>query len=87
LKKGVRVEAVVDLIETLDGEGGMTVSYPSDCRECVIAVSGVDAQVRCTGASLDVVFTRGGSPRELIAGFAAVRDAFGISRELAGLIG
>lgn len=87
LKKGVRVEAVVDLIETLEGEGGMTVSYPSDCRECVIAVSGVDAQVRCTGASLDVVFERGGSPRELIAGFAAVRDAFGISRELAGLIG
>ncbi|QYM79361.1 hypothetical protein K0B96_01715 [Horticoccus luteus] len=87
LKKGVRVEAVIDIIEALDDEAGMSVTYPSDCAECVIAVAGVDAQVRCTGASLDVVFTRGGSPRELIAGFAAVRDAFSISRELAGLIG
>lgn len=87
LKKGARVEAVIDVIEALDGEGGMTVSYPSDCSECVIAVSGVEAQVRCTGASLDVVFARGGAPRDLIAGFAAVREAFGINRELAGLIG
>jgi hypothetical protein len=46
----------------------------------------VDAQVRCTGATLDLVFPRAGSPRELIAGFAAVRGAFAVSRELAGLL-
>ena len=86
LKKGARVEAVVDVIEALDDGAGLTVNYPADCRECVIGVPGVDAQVRCTGATLDLVFPRAGSPRELIAGFAAVRGAFAVSRELAGLL-
>ncbi len=45
LKKGARgSEAVIDVIEALDGESGLTVSYPSDCRECVIRVAGVDAR-------------------------------------------
>ncbi len=87
LKKGARVEAMIDLIEALDGEGGMTVTYPADCRECVITVEGVDAQVRCTGATLDIVFSRAGAPRELIEAFAAVRAAFGVNRALAGMIG
>jgi hypothetical protein len=39
------------------------------------------------GGGLDIVFPRAGSPRKLIAGFAAVRGAFAVSRELAGLIG
>jgi hypothetical protein len=34
-----------------------------------------------------MVFPRAGSPRELMAEFAAVRGAFGVSRELAGLMG
>lgn len=86
LKKGVRVDAVIDAIEGLDGEGGLRVDYPSDYRDCVIRVTGVDAEVRCTGASLDVIFPRAGTPAELIDSFAAVREAFQISKALRGLI-
>ncbi len=86
LKQGVRVEAVIDAIEALDGEGGIGVEYPSDCRECTVRVEGVDAAVRCTGMSLEIVFARGGGPAELLAAFAAVREAFQISKALAGLI-
>jgi hypothetical protein len=87
LKKGVRVEAVIDAIEALEGEGGFAVRYPSDCRECEISVAGVEARVRCTGAALEMVFPRAAAPAELIEAFSAVRGAFGISRELSGLIG
>ena len=87
LKKGARVEAVIDAVEALDGEGGLRVSYPSDCQECEIAVEGVDARVRCTGGTLEVVFPRRGGPAELMDGFAAVRGAFAISKVLGGLIG
>jgi len=87
LKKGARVEAIIDVIEVLDGEGGLGVSYPSDCAECVISVEGVAARVRCTGGSLDMVFPRAGAPGELMEGFAAVRGAFSVSRELAGMLG
>jgi len=86
LRKGARVEAVVDVIEALDGEGGLAVSYPSDCHECLICVEGVGAQVRCTGAALELVFPRAGAPHELMAEFAAVRGAFGVDRTLAGLL-
>ena len=87
LKKGARVEAVIDAIESLDGEGGLTVQYPSDYRDCVIGVDGVEAVVRCTGATLDVVFPRGAAPGELLVAFAAVRGAFRISKALSGMIG
>ncbi|WP_414663448.1 hypothetical protein [Horticoccus sp. 23ND18S-11] len=87
LKKGVRVEAVIDAIEALDGEGGIGVVYPSDYHDCAIRVEGVDAEVRCTGASMEVVFPRGAAPAELIDAFLAVRDAFQISKVLSGLIG
>lgn len=87
LKKGARVEAVVDALEELDGESGLTVSYPSDCRECVIGVADVEAEVRCTGVALEVVFPRRGAPAELMDAFAAVRGAFAINQVLAGLIG
>lgn len=87
LKKGAKVEAVIDVIEALEGEGGLGVSYPSDCSQCVISVEGIDAQVRCAGSSLEIVFPRPGSPRELMDDFAEIRGAFSISRELAGLIG
>lgn len=85
--KGARVESVIDAIEALDGEGGLRVEYPSDCRDCTIAVEGVAAQVRCTGAALEIVFSRAGSPAELMDAFAAVREAFQISKPLAGMIG
>jgi hypothetical protein len=87
LRKGARVEAVIDVIEALGEEGGIAVSYPSDCSECIIQVPGVEAQVRCSGASLEIMFPRCGSPRDLIDGFAAIRKAFAISRELSGMIG
>lgn len=86
LKKGVPVEAVIDAIEALNGEGGLVVSFPSDCSECSIGVEGVAAAVRCTGMALEVVFPRAGSPAELIDAFAAVREAFQISKVLSGLI-
>jgi hypothetical protein len=86
LKKGARVDAIIDAIEALSGEGGLRVDYPSDYRDCVIRVSGVDAEVRCTGASLEVIFPRGAAPAELIDSFAAVREAFQISKALRGLI-
>ena len=87
LKKGARVEAVIDAIEELDGEDGLTVTYPSDYRDCTISVEGVDAVVRCTGSALEIVFPRGAGPAELIEQFAAVREAFRISKGLSGLIG
>ncbi len=87
LKKGARVEAVIDAIEALDGEGGLSVRYPSDYRDCVVRVDGVDAEVRCTSATLEVIFPRGWAPAELIDAFAAVREAFQISKALSGLIG
>lgn len=86
-KKGVRVEAVIDAIEALEGENGIGVTYPSDCRDCVIRVESVDAHVRCTAGALEVIFSRAGSPAELIDAFTAVRDAFQISKVLSGLIG
>jgi hypothetical protein len=86
LKKGVSVEAVIDLIEGLDSSAGIGVRYPSDCRDCVIAVEGVDAHVRCTSSALELVFPRAGSPGELIGKFAEVRGAFAVSRELSGIL-
>jgi hypothetical protein len=85
--KSARVEAVIDAIEALDGEEGLTANYPSDYRQCVIGVAGVDAQVRCTPGALEVVFPRNGAPAELIDAFAAIRDAFQISKVLSGLLG
>ena len=86
LVKGARVEAVIDAIEALDGEGGLAVDYPSDYRDCTIRVEGVDADVRCTGATLDVIFARSGAPAELIDAFASVRAAFQINKTLSALI-
>jgi hypothetical protein len=87
LKKGAQVEAVIDAIEELEGDEDLTVTYPSDYRDCTIRVAGVDAEVRCTGATLEIVFPRAGGPAELIEAFALVRDAFRISKGLSGLIG
>jgi len=88
LTKGTRVEAVIDAVEAQAGVGGLTVSYPSDCRHCVLAVAGVAAEVVCDGATLEMRFPRPGSPRELVTAFAAVRSAFALSknRVLLGLL-
>ena len=82
-----RVESIIDAIEATDSEAGMTVSYPSDYRECEIRVPDVDARVRCSSSGLEIVFPQSGAPRELMDGFAVIRGAFSISKVLAGLIG
>lgn len=87
LNRGAQVEAVIDTIEGVGAASGLAVSYPSDWRECEITVEGVDATVRCTAEALQIIFPRGGAPRDLIEGFTAVREAFAISKVLRGLIG
>ncbi len=88
LTKGARVEAVIDAIEERGGEGGLTVSYPSDYRHCVLAVEGVSAEVICDGSTLEMRFPSNGSPRELVETFAVVRSAFALTKDrvLAGLL-
>lgn len=88
LARGAPVEAVIDAVESLTGEDGLTVDYPSDCRHCVLSVPNVSATVRFTGAELSMVFPKNGSPGELLQAFLAVRSAFDLSRQpvLAGLL-
>ena len=89
LTKGAPVETVIDAVEGLDGEGGLTVDYPSDCHHCILAVPNVSATVRFEGGELSMVFPRNGSPGELLESFFAVREAFCLTKQpvLAGLIG
>lgn len=87
LRKGARVEDVIDLIEALDDDAGLKVEFPSDCHECLIRVVGVEALVRCSGQSLEMIFPRAGSPAALMDGFLAVRHAFSVSKPLSGLLG
>lgn len=88
LAKGVRVEAVVDAVEAQAGKGALAVTYPSDCRHCVLTVTGVAAEVICDGATLEMRFPRNGSPRDLVASFGVLRAAFSLSQDpvLAGLL-
>ncbi|MBE2212767.1 MAG: hypothetical protein IAE82_02775 [Opitutaceae bacterium] len=87
LSRGVSVEAVIDAVEALPEPARLTVAYPADCSMCTVQVPGVEAVVRCTGATLELEFPRAGSPRELIEAFGAVRTAFRFSESgpLAGL--
>lgn len=88
LAKGVKVEAVIDAVEARGGEDGLAVTYPSDCRHCVLLVDGVLAEVICDGATLEMRFPKPGTPAELVEAFAAVRSAFALTknRVLAGLL-
>ena len=91
LKKGVRVEAVIDAVEALeaeDDEAVLHVDYPSDYRDCTLTIAGVEAAVVCDGATLEMRFPRNGSPKELVEAFAAVRKAFALTKDraLAGLL-
>jgi hypothetical protein len=90
LVRGVRVEAVIDAVEALDpeAEDALRVDYPSDCSRCVLSAPGVSARVECDGATLAMRFARTGSPAECLAEFAALREAFRLSKDatLAGLI-
>lgn len=100
LKKGVRVEAVIDAVEGLEAdedagvEGAeaervkLRVDYPSDYRDCTLTVAGIAAAVVCDGATLEMRFEKNGSPRELVEAFAAVRKAFALTKDraLAGLL-
>lgn len=88
LTKGAAVEAVIDAVEGLERDVALKVDYPSDCRECTLAVDGVSAAVRFDGSELAMAFPRSGSPRELLEAFIAVREAFTLTKkpELAGLL-
>lgn len=90
LARGVRVEAVIDAVEALDpeAEGALRVDYPSDCGRCELSAPGVEARVECDGATLAMRFPRAGSPAECLAAFAALREAFRLSKDatLAGLL-
>lgn len=88
LAKGVKVEAVIDAVEARPAGDALTVSYPSDCRQCTLAVEGVAAEVVCDGATLELRFPRAGSPREMVREFLAVRAAFALTKNavLAGLL-
>ena len=88
LKKGVQVEAVIDAVEDLDGQGGLQVDYPSDYSNCTLRVDDVEAEVVCDGVSLAMIFPRAGGPMELVEAFCAVRRVFVLSKRsaLAGLL-
>lgn len=88
LAKGVKVEAVIDAVEAQEADSPLQVTYPSDCRHCVLVVEGVMAEVICDGATLEMRFPRPGSPQELIESFGAVRSAFALSKSkvLGGLL-
>lgn len=83
LTKGTPVEAVIDAVEGLapNDDGNLKVEYPSDYSDCTLVVAGVSATVRFDGSELAMVFPRSGSPRELLEGFVAVRDAFALSKK------
>lgn len=85
-EKRASVEAVIDAIEGLEGDGGVSVDFPSNYESCTVSVAAVDAVVRCTPGALEVIFARRGDPAELIDGFMAIRDAFQISPVLGALI-
>jgi len=88
LVKGVKVEAVIDAVEALGADETLAVSYPSDCQHCLLTVKGVAAEVYCDGAMLEVRFSRAGSPRQMVAAFLEVRNAFALAKDpvLAGLL-
>jgi hypothetical protein len=91
LARGLRVEALIDAVESLDpeAEGAIAVAYPSDCSRCELAVPGVAARVECDGATLALRLPRAAAPDECLREFEAVRSAFSLSRDavLAGLLG
>jgi hypothetical protein len=80
LARGVAVEAVIDAVEALPPEMPLAVQFPSSCAECTLTVPAVDAVVRCTGATLEMVFPRPGSPQQLLEAFSEVRAAFRLTR-------
>jgi hypothetical protein len=87
LAKGVKVEAVIDAVEALEGSS-LRVDYPSDCRHCILRVTDITAELLCDGATLEMKFPKAGSPKELLQAFAEVRAAFALtkSRTLSGLL-
>lgn len=86
LRGGVRVEAVIDAVESLENGAGLTVAYPSDYRECTITLDDVDTVICCTGATLELRVRTAGSPAVLLDAFGAVRSAFAAHAGLEGLL-
>lgn len=94
LTKGAPVEAVIDAVEALDttedwtNPAPLTVTYPSDCSSCTLRVTDIAAEVVFNGGELSMVFSKTGTPRELLETFAEVRRAFAFTKSpaLAGLL-
>lgn len=90
LSRGAPVENVIDAVEGLGDRAGsaMSVTYPSNCATCTLAVEGVDAEVRYEPHELSIVFPRTAPPGALWTSFLAVRHAFALSEDetLTGLI-
>jgi hypothetical protein len=87
--RAVDIESIVDAVESLGEADSLRVDYPSDCRECELTVPDVDAKVRVTASSLEMVFPQAGAPAELLDGFLAVRRRFRMAEAgvLGGLLG
>lgn len=83
LSKSVAVESVIDAIEDLDGDQGLEVTYPSDCRECTVTVKDIPVQIVLNGAAMELVFATDGSPRELLGAFEEVQSAFSTTESAA----
>jgi hypothetical protein len=81
LEKGANVEAVIDAIEAAPAARGLKVAYPSGCEHCDITAEDVDAAIHFAGTTLEMVFPRNGSPRELLEGFLALRHRFRLADE------
>lgn len=87
LRGRVKVEDLIDAIEGLPPGAGLSVTYPSDCRDCRIAAAGVAAEVIGTAAELSVVLPQPASPAGLLDAFADVRAAFQLSPVLQAAVG
>ena len=76
LKKGVRVEAVIDAVEGLDGtdEAKLRVDYPSDCSDCTLTVEDIGAAVVCDGATLEMRFDAEWQHGRVVAPFEHAHD-------------
>jgi hypothetical protein len=85
----VDIEAIIDAVESLGEADSLRVDYPSDCEECELTVRDVDAKVRVTASSLEMLFPQAGAPSELLDGFLAVRRRFRMAEAgvLGGLLG
>ena len=74
LTDAVQVEEVIDAVEACS-KPGITVEYPSDCRECSVFLEGFSGYIKCRQFSLDIMLLTKSSPKTFLGGFEALRGA------------